>query len=167
MQPTHEADIDADESLLPGYRKFWASSVTKKGYSGTALFIKSGMCMDIATDTVSSNDKASSEVEKPTKQKSIASFFGAAPKTATKKTNKKATATAVQQDQKCEEKDALSESLSLQEVSRELPEARFSGEGRTITAEFDKFYLVNCTLRHFSVILSSLILFYVMIRLRP
>jgi len=35
-------------------------------------------------------------------------------------------------------------SLKLLSVSYELPDALHSGEGRTITVEFDKFYLVNC-----------------------
>lgn len=138
IQAAHEAELDTDETLLPDYCKFWASSVQKKGYSGTALFIQRALCSEMS----SSSGAGSGEGTKapPKGQKSIASFFGA-PKAV--KPSKKASAV------KTVPPPPSSLPLSLQAVTRELPDARFAGEGRTITAEFDKFFLVNCKLVSF------------------
>lgn len=149
IQQAHETDFNADAELAPGYVKFWASSVAKKGYSGTALFIKQSICGDITRsrgdvrdkeDAVEDKDETSGSTRKKKgKQKSISSFFAAAASTKASDPTP-----AVPTDvESLEARPTLP--LRLVEVSCELQEPRFAGEGRTITAEFDKFYLVNCT----------------------
>ena len=139
LQQTHEKDF---KELLPGYAQFWASSTAKKGYSGTALFLKDTIAM---SDDMRQNNCHTTPAKS---QKSISSFFGGnananESKSKSKaRSNKKAgnhsDATAAGDDANA------SMPLQLLDVRFELEDKRFSGEGRTITAEFDKFFLVNC-----------------------
>ena len=142
IQSTHEAEFNADPNLLPGYEKFWSSSVTKKGYSGTAMFVKRSICGDVTQR--SQNDSTGKSISKG--QKSISSFFSSSVSKPTKTST-----TKNQSDDLAVDSSASSSSqegdvpLRLKGVRFELDDTRFSGEGRTITAEFDKFFLVNCT----------------------
>lgn len=96
-------EFNSDPDLLPGYLKFWCSSVVKKGYSGTALFVKQDICGDVTTvsDVSSSSSNGEEKVGKAAKdpkvkknQKSISSFFGTAP--ASKKKTASATVSSAE-----------------------------------------------------------------------
>lgn len=112
-----QAEHEADHiGLLDGYTTHFLSSKDKKGYSGVAVLVK-------GIDTSSS----SSGVKSKATQKTLASMWGkkdepaAAPLHAT-----------------------VAPHLRIQSLAFELGDKRFSGEGRTITAEFPSFYLVAC-----------------------
>lgn len=119
LQENHVAEL---EGMLPGYKSYWSCSTTKKGYSGTATFVKNSLVSSEAA-------VANTEAKKP-KQGTISGMWKS-DKTATKKQEE----TSV---------ELASSSPKLLGVKYDLPDARFNGEGRVITAEFDSFYLINC-----------------------
>jgi exonuclease III len=173
IQQTHEADFSRDPHLLPGYVKFWSSSVAKKGYAGTAIFVKrdisggvtaaesSSSSKDTDTDrdtdrdtnrdrdiSAEGHEKAGSEAggkkgKAPPRaqQSSLSSFFRPKeppPTTTSTTSTSSSTSTTISAT-------APPPPLRLLGVRSELEGgARFSGEGRTLTAEFDRFFLVNC-----------------------
>ena len=103
---------------LEGYDCHFSCSVEKKGYSGTAMFIK----------TYGENAK------KGKKQATLGSFF----------TKNKDGAVAESTPESNQSKSALPVSNLLPvAVTKELGIPAHDGEGRTITAEFPLFYLTN------------------------
>jgi exodeoxyribonuclease III len=115
LQDSHVPDF---KDCLPGYEGHFTCSQTKLGYAGTAVFVKGR--------TPQKN------------QKSLDSFFGAKPKPAAAEAEGTAGgSSAPAQD----EKDGRLVPIN---VTLELPDARLSGEGRTITVEFNSFFLVAC-----------------------
>lgn len=116
LQESHVSDIS--ESILPGYQKFWCCSNAKKGYSGTAVFVKGVVSTSVDSSTKSTKTK---------KQSKLDAMWG------NKSKKDEAPPKIVEEGQ-----------LVVKSVQYEFNEAAHSGEGRTITVEFDSFYLVNC-----------------------
>lgn len=114
IQETKLQNEEGFENILPGYRSFWTHSLKKKGYSGVAFFIK---------DTFSFEEMS---VATAKKQSGILSHF-------VKKTENV--------EKNVQSNDSRSKIVSL---TYEFEDPKFSGEGRTITVEFEKFFLVGC-----------------------
>ena len=102
---------------LEGYECHFSCSVEKKGYSGTAMFIK----------TYGGEKKGK-------KQATLGAFFGAK--------DGKSDDSAIGEG-KLPSADIAISNLQPVTVSKELGFPAHDGEGRTITAEFPLFYLTN------------------------
>lgn len=114
------------------YTSFWSSSKTKKGYSGTAIFVKGG----------GRSDAAVSEPAK--KQKTLASMWGG-------KQEAKAAASNEDNSQPASEEQVVEHSRVLSvnydcvhAYNNKKTPALCPGEGRTITIEFPDYFLINC-----------------------
>eukprot|EP00956_Cyclotella_meneghiniana_P008456 scaffold11400_cov65-Cyclotella_meneghiniana.AAC.5 len=105
------------DEKLEGYECHFSCSVEKKGYSGTAMFIK----------TYGGEKKGK-------KQATLGEFFGAK--------DGKSDASAIGEG-KLPNADIAISNLQPVTVTKELGFPAHDGEGRTITAEFPLFYLTN------------------------
>lgn len=105
------------DEKLAGYDCHFSCSVEKKGYSGTAMFIK----------------KYGGDMKKGKKQASLGAFFGKADDGAAKSSNGEGP----------KSNDIPVSNLHPVTVTKELGILAHDGEGRTITAEFPLFYLTN------------------------
>lgn len=104
-----------DEKLV-GYDCHFSCSVEKKGYSGTAMFIK----------------KYGDDSKKGKKQSTLGAFFGNAE-----------SAVKSRGEDKVKGAEVPTSDLQPVVVTKELGIPAHDGEGRTITAEFPLFYLTN------------------------
>jgi len=111
-----ESHVSEFEGCIDGYIGYWTCSTTKKGYSGNAVFVKSG-------------SKSKSQ-KKHQPQQTLASMW---------KSEK-----ANSSSQSSSQSDSNEPILNVVDVAFELKDSRFSGEGRTITIELDDFFLVAC-----------------------
>jgi len=132
--------------VLPDYKSFWHCSTVKKGYSGTAVFIRKDIEINAPNGFLSSNsiksevnDKA--VVGKAKKQSKLSSMW------AKKETND------VEKPQDPNESSSSTsnlkkrEGIKVEKISYDFEDEGpnpFTGEGRTITVEFDKFFFVCC-----------------------
>ena len=105
------------EEKLEGYDCHFSCSVEKKGYSGTAMFIK----------------KYGNDAKKGKKQATLGSFFAK---------NKDDDAESIKDNNQSKVDVPISNLLPVA-VTKELGIPAHDGEGRTITAEFPLFYLTN------------------------
>lgn len=132
LQETKLQNSDGFQSFLPNYHAHWLHSTKKKGYAGTAVFIKKNIPTKAIVPNFSlvSEDNNDSK-SKPTKrQKTLNQSWNLNP-----------------EKHKSDEIEinAIHDSdLSVENVFYDLNDSRFIGEGRTITVEFNKFYLVAC-----------------------
>ena len=102
-------------NLIDGYHSIFLSSSTKKGYSGLAIFLKKLSICVLNPELISkSKDKVTNN---------LSTLWGSKNKTV-------------------EDKSIFSS--NLMNVEYELKDPKFTGEGRTLTLEFDSFYLVAC-----------------------
>eukprot|EP00574_Skeletonema_japonicum_P004556 CAMPEP_0201721110 /NCGR_PEP_ID=MMETSP0593-20130828/5869_1 /ASSEMBLY_ACC=CAM_ASM_000672 /TAXON_ID=267983 /ORGANISM="Skeletonema japonicum, Strain CCMP2506" /LENGTH=493 /DNA_ID=CAMNT_0048211855 /DNA_START=258 /DNA_END=1739 /DNA_ORIENTATION=- len=110
------------EEKLGGFESHWSYSTTKKGYSGTAMFIRKRGGGGGGDDDASKKGK---------KQAKIGAFF-------TSKNKEDGGATTG---------DSIGDipvsNLQPMNVMTELGLPKHDGEGRTVTAEFPLFYLTN------------------------
>ncbi|KAL7508207.1 hypothetical protein ACHAXN_005290, partial [Cyclotella atomus] len=106
------------DEKLEGYDCHFSCSVEKKGYSGTAMFIKKKYC---------------GESKKGKKQATLGAFFG--------KTD--GSEAASNGEDKQPNADIPVSDLHPVTVTKELGIPAHDGEGRIITAEFPHFYLTN------------------------
>jgi exonuclease III len=102
-------------NLIDGYHSIFLSSSTKKGYSGLAIFLKKLSICILNPELISKSE--------------------------TKVTNKLSTLWG-SKNKTVEDKSIFS--CNLMNVEYELKDPKFTGEGRTLTLEFDSFYLVAC-----------------------
>lgn len=126
LQENHIEDL---MQMIPGYRSYWSCSTVKKGYSGTAVFIRE------ATATgLSPQDKTGSKSQQATL------------KNLWKKSDSNSTDHVQPTEESRNSHPILEEKKKFHVVSVkcDLPDQRFNGEGRVITVEFDNFYLINC-----------------------
>ncbi|KAL7455433.1 hypothetical protein ACHAWC_006973 [Mediolabrus comicus] len=114
------------EEKLGGFESHWSYSQTKKGYSGTAMFIrKRGGGSGVGDDGNSGTSK------KGKKQAKIGAFFT---------TKNKGDGEATKGDSTG---DVPLSNLQPLNVMTELGMPKHDGEGRAIVAEFPLFYLTN------------------------
>ena len=140
LQTSH-VTTDGYENLLTGYNSYWTCSETKKGYAGNAVFIKKTIKVVQGVDNSSSSSiGASSVIDSKPKSKAkpkatlMDSWVKKAPASSSSEAEETVSTTA----------DATSP-IVVQSVKYELENnPKLCGEGRTITVEFDKFYLVAC-----------------------
>lgn len=120
LQENHVNDF-RDMLSDEGFSSYWSCSVDKKGYSGTAIFVKNG-------------GKNSGEVAPKPKQKKLTSFFA------------KPSGDKPKEEESNKIKDSINSNPHVNpiEVIYEFTEKKFRGEGRTITIEFESFFLVAC-----------------------
>eukprot|EP00571_Detonula_confervacea_P009024 CAMPEP_0172315242 /NCGR_PEP_ID=MMETSP1058-20130122/24562_1 /TAXON_ID=83371 /ORGANISM="Detonula confervacea, Strain CCMP 353" /LENGTH=485 /DNA_ID=CAMNT_0013029289 /DNA_START=185 /DNA_END=1642 /DNA_ORIENTATION=- len=118
------------EEKLEGYESHWSYSLTKKGYSGTAMFIKTRE----GGEKVEDGGKGDSS-KKGKKQATLGAFFS---KTGESKND----TTAKEGDVKLTGDVPISH-LQPININTELSLPAHDGEGRAITAEFPLFYLTN------------------------
>ena len=104
------------EEKLEGFDSHWSYSMTKKGYSGTAMFIRK---------------RGGDASKKGKKQAKIGAFF-------TSKNKEDDAATKGDSIG-----DVSASNLQPVNVMTELGLPKHDGEGRTVTAEFPLFYLTN------------------------
>jgi len=120
------------EEKLGGYEGHWSYSLEKKGYSGTAMFIKKRR-----SDGGAGAGAKAKDGKKGKKQATLGAFFGSSK------------AAEGENDASTEEGDGASTGdvpishLAPIKVDTELGLPAHDGEGRTITAEFPLFYLTN------------------------
>jgi exonuclease III len=137
LQSSHVEEADAFFQGL-GYKGYWACSMEKKGYSGTALLVKSST----ATDQVQVV-KQSQHANSNSKQKTLGSFFGAASKGKSKqKSSTDSAENAV--DTPGLQPSSDSNKWKLLKVVCDIDDSKHGGEGRVICAELDSFFLVGC-----------------------
>ncbi len=114
--------------ILPNYHSYWTCSEAKKGYSGNAIFVKKSIPIEASTDTIKGVSTVYSQPKK-SKQMTLASWTK--PMTTADQTSSN---TAIDKN----------EHLSISNIKYELDDARFCGEGRTITIDFGMFTIVAC-----------------------
>lgn len=129
LQTSHVADF---EDFLPAYEQHWTCSTTKKGYSG---------CCALVRKVKGLNSKGSKIAQKKKKtQASIASFFGR-PNNAAEK--KKEQGDEGGNRQPTGASPELPRGLAPLAVTMGVPEAGCDDEGRSITLEYDAFYVIG------------------------
>jgi len=131
--------IDEYDGLLDGYESYWNCSTVKKGYSGTAVFLKKAT-ISLNTSVVRSGSVPSSSAP-PKKQAKLSAFFKkgiSEPVVSEAEKPVDATPTAPI--------SATTTITTMEKVSFDFEDEtkRFHGEGRTITVEFTDFILVAC-----------------------
>lgn len=131
--------IDEFDGLLDGYESYWNCSTVKKGYSGTAVFLKKAT-IALNSSAIRSGSVPSSS-EPPKKQAKLSAFFkkGISEPVASeaeKPVDAPPAASAV----------PTTVITTMEKVSFDFEDEtkRFHGEGRTITVEFTDFILVAC-----------------------
>lgn len=117
-----ECKCAAFEDALPGYQAFWSCSKTKKGYAGVAAFVKT---QHVAVGAEPNKATAT--------QKTLTSYFGGASKPPTTTTEKKGTAAA----------QPSANSLQLLNVTMGMHGNGQDEEGRVVTLEFSRFFVVG------------------------
>lgn len=128
LQEDHVEDLI---QMIPGYRSYWSCSTVKKGYSGTAVFIREAAASGLPTFELNGNKTQSGG---KTKQKTLKSLWK------TSEDQSTSTVKSIQADPI----PSGTKSFSVLNVNFDLPDKRFNGEGRVITIELDNFYLINC-----------------------
>ena len=117
LQEQHLSDSKLDIPRLEeeGYESYFSCSLEKKGYSGTAVFVRKALCK-----------KQEGSAKQPTLEK----FFGSKAKPAKKSSSPTSSS----------DRDALP---TLENVSYKLGKSKHDGEGRVIVLDFSTFSLVN------------------------
>jgi len=115
------------DEKLGDFDGHWSYSLKKKGYSGTAMFIrKRGV-----GDKKNVDGKKDNAYQKGKKQATLGTFFGSKADVETKKGGGRSSG------------DIPISHLTPINVDTELGLPAHDGEGRTVTAEFPLFYLTN------------------------
>lgn len=117
------------EEKLGDFDGHWSYSLGKKGYSGTAMFIRKRAGGGKETEDGKKGDEGS---KKGKKQATLGAFFGSAK---TEDGGKEGGGTSTG--------DVPISHLAPINVDTELGLPAHDGEGRTVTAEFPLFYLTN------------------------
>lgn len=130
LQESHVSELT---DMLPGYVSHWACSTTKKGYSGVALFVKSGA----EVSSVSADTKK----KKKGAQTTLTSLWKTGESSA-ESLAESVVESVVESEGADYAAKGAADALPLR-VECNLPDARFNGEGRIIVAEFPAFFLVN------------------------
>mmetsp|Transcript_6332 Transcript_6332/g.6543 ORF Transcript_6332/g.6543 Transcript_6332/m.6543 type:complete len:401 (+) Transcript_6332:26-1228(+) len=131
---------DEHKDILAGYSSYWICSEIKKGYSGVVVFIKQELVSD---DIIP---------KKSSKSASLLQLWGKRKNEGSKEI--KANASKVSESSSTPQILTSSTSLSqntsaltnkkVVNITYDLNNTKLDGEGRTITVEFDTFYLVMC-----------------------
>lgn len=147
LQVTHVDEAEAFFTSI-GYKGYWACSIAKKGYAGTALLVKN----DTATDHVDVVKIPEQKSNAGSKQKKMNSFSSeSAPSPMQASTGSNGTGSNDTGDS--------SKKWTLQKVTVDLfgdADAVHGGEGRIICAELDSFFLVACYVPNSGMDLSRL-----------
>ncbi len=123
-----------------GYSSTWLCSDIKKGYSGVVIFTKDDSC-----GALSNVDSLPIEKPKASKQQSISSFFGTSKvssSSSTKEVESVSNKETPHQAESLQKVISFNKKVSIVDIKYDTEVAK--GEGRTITMEFDKFFLVAC-----------------------
>ena len=146
LQEEHE---ECFANLFAGYQSHFSSSTKKKGYSGTALFIRSNGEED---------NKEEDNEGQVQKQSSLHSFFGVGSEekeeeeegSPTKKKRRTNSAPLARRSSSVVTPPTLDTRvpppitiLTPLNIERGVGDSSHEGEGRVLTAEFPSFYLVN------------------------
>jgi exodeoxyribonuclease III len=115
-----EKDTEALSNIIPGYEALWSCSVDKKGYAGTACFVKGRIVP---------------QANAPARQSKISSFF-------TKSAASKAGDSGAEASQLETSAKSESQGLSVLSVSYGIGDEAHDGEGRAITLELPDFFIV-------------------------
>ncbi|KAL7531738.1 hypothetical protein ACHAXR_004205, partial [Thalassiosira sp. AJA248-18] len=119
------------EEKLGGYDGHWSYSLEKKGYSGTAMFIKKRSSSGAGAGA----KKSGGDGKKGKKQATLGAFFGSSNAADGGNTQAK--------DDSKSTGDIPVSHLEPINVETDLGLPAHDGEGRTVTAEFPLFYLTN------------------------
>ena len=130
LQEDHVEDLI---QMIPGYRSYWSCSTVKKGYSGTAVFIREATSYGLPIFEQNVNKTQSGA---KTKQKTLKNMW----RTPDNNPSNSDKNESLQSDPLTDE----AKKFTILNVKNDLPDKRFNGEGRVITVEFDNFYLINC-----------------------
>lgn len=144
LQETKLQSAEGYENHLPGYHSYWSCSKTKKGYAGTVIFVKKSISVQ-SNDSSSTSSTSSPATTKKTKQMTLAGW--AKPKSDVSKIPAADSSTASSSATSSASASSSSEKndvLSIQSVKYEFDDAKFSGEGRTITVDLGLFYVIGC-----------------------
>jgi exonuclease III len=151
---------ELDEDVLPGYKAYWCSSVTKKGYSGTVsiiLLFKAFIIFSLTVDMFvyvfinvdylyvqavfvnkstfgATGSAAAAAAPAKGKTKKLTDFFGAPA----------AKAPAAAPAAPAEAVAAPASKGVVLRTEFDLEGTKHAGEGRTIMLELDTFFLVAC-----------------------
>ena len=146
-----EEAVDKYRNLLEGYESYWNCSTVKKGYAGTAVFLKKGT-VNIAP--ISTTASASTVVHPPKKQSTLTSMWKSSVAKTSSQTSTSTDTTDVTNHHSGnvsgasdgDNGDTSVPVVTAQRISMDFEDEtkRFHGEGRTITIEFDSFILVAC-----------------------
>eukprot|EP00578_Thalassiosira_sp_NH16_P006065 CAMPEP_0181138880 /NCGR_PEP_ID=MMETSP1071-20121207/34483_1 /TAXON_ID=35127 /ORGANISM="Thalassiosira sp., Strain NH16" /LENGTH=535 /DNA_ID=CAMNT_0023225747 /DNA_START=357 /DNA_END=1964 /DNA_ORIENTATION=- len=118
------------EEHLGGYESHWSYSLEKKGYSGTAMFIKKRGGGGKIEDGNANNKKGK-------KQATLGAYFGNSKKDESKN------GASTEEDAVTVTGDVHISHLQPVNVDTELGLPAHDGEGRAIVADFPLFYLTN------------------------
>jgi exodeoxyribonuclease III len=164
LQTVHVAELGL-EGAVPGYDGYFSCSSTKKGYSGTAAFVRRRA--GVPRPAVDASGPSSSEAQDSgesnggrKKQRTLDGFFAAKPKKASKKTSGKAEddeeaepgagaaeAAVACADDEGEDDGSLPPELARllvpERVSFGTGEGKHDGEGRVVVLEFPRFTACN------------------------
>eukprot|EP00596_Hydrurales_sp_CCMP1899_P003875 CAMPEP_0119040228 /NCGR_PEP_ID=MMETSP1177-20130426/10089_1 /TAXON_ID=2985 /ORGANISM="Ochromonas sp, Strain CCMP1899" /LENGTH=454 /DNA_ID=CAMNT_0007005071 /DNA_START=4373 /DNA_END=5737 /DNA_ORIENTATION=- len=123
-----------------GYSSYWTYSEVKKGYAGTAIFIrelKDPLKINKFADGKNKPEEKPPKVTK--KQAKLSAFFVS--------TSSESAAAATAEVSEEVVKDVIiphsSAGITLENVSFHLPDVRFNGEGRWVEIETPDFYFIN------------------------
>eukprot|EP01036_Dinobryon_divergens_P030396 gene30396-39636_t len=127
--------VDEYKDIFPEYSTYWHCSTTKKGYAGTAVLIRKDIQCKVGLTSESTIADSSTSVAKK-KQSKLTSLW----KKADPKTDDQSTLEPLKVDK--------FEGTTVEKISYDFEDegklSQFSGEGRTITVEFDKFIFICC-----------------------
>lgn len=128
LQEDHVEDL---VDMIPGYRSYWSCSTNKKGYSGTAVFIREASASGLPIFEPKGNTTQSGGKGK---QKTLKSLW--------KASDDQSVSTVHSMQPSLVNNGA--KSFHVLNVQCALPDKRFNGEGRVIIVELDNLYLINC-----------------------
>ena len=131
LQETKLQTAEGFEDMIPNYHSYWTCSQTKKGYSGVAIFVKKTIQSKLSSPLV--------EKPKKPKQMTLGKAWGIKEKEIETPKVSVETNTPFSTDA-----NEINEFLSVESVDYEFNDTKFSGEGRTITINLGKFYIVGC-----------------------
>eukprot|EP01031_Cornospumella_fuschlensis_P025654 gene25654-30985_t len=138
-----ESAVGEYKDLLEGYDSYWHCSTVKKGYSGTAVLVKRRVFAydpsfaHSASTTTGSNVSADKAAGNSKKQAKLSSFFAKPAPTS-------APATSTPAVQSSPETPLLRIQGIKYDFEDEDGGSKHKGEGRVITLETDKLFLVGC-----------------------
>eukprot|EP01039_Chlorochromonas_danica_P003244 gene3243-3554_t len=135
-----EQAVDDYRDILSGYDSYWHCSTVKKGYSGSALFIKKSVVsyspsfLKHIADSLAAEGEAKAKAP-PKKQTKLSNLWG-------KNSSTTSTSAAESLPQPSSSSITTTQGIiSAESLQLDFSE-KFSGEGRVMTLETNLFYLV-------------------------